>query len=125
MPPRLDDYDDDPLIENPFGDPSEQALRAMTRERPAEASVTHAEPPRERPRRVRQRLSADDLAALDDEDGGPQRFWTARRVALIFITLLLLVSLIALDLMPVLTQFWQSFPEDFFRRPTPTFLPGA
>lgn len=90
------------------------------------------------PRRVRQRLPLstsyeyndgdygyDDGVGEGDDDELSRPRWTTRRVLLVVITLMIVISLLLLDLMPLLTQFWQSFPSDFFQRPDPTFIPGA
>lgn len=83
------------------------------------------------PRRVRQRLYARSLddgengEDYDDDDGVLRPRWTRGRILFVIITLILVISLLLLDLMPLLTQFWQSFPPNYFQRPDPTFIPGA
>lgn len=82
--------------------------------------------PYQPPRRVRQRLQSPSYDDDDyDEDEIPRPRWTTKRVLLVVITLMIVISLLLLDLMPLLTQFWQSFPPNFFQRPDPTFIPGA
>lgn len=84
------------------------------------------------PRRVRQRLPVSssyeyddgDYDYADDDDVSRPR-WTTKRVLFVVIALMVVISLLLLDLMPLLTQFWQSFPSNFFQRPDPTFVPGA
>lgn len=84
--------------------------------------------PYQPPRRVRQRLPATAYDSDDedyDEDELSRPRWTTKRVLLVVITLMIVISLLLLDFMPLLTQFWQSFPSNFFQRPDPTFIPGA